>query len=283
MAVEAHGGRRCLRAPGVLGAMLLWAASAQAQEAPPATAAAPAASSDADLAMKVANPISDLISVPLQNNYDCCYGPNDGPRYTLNVQPVIPLHLSKDVLLITRTIIPFISQGATAPGQGSVTGFGDVTQSFFFSPAHPPKGLILGAGPVFLWPMGRARLGTEKFAAGPTILVARQAKGTTMGLLANQLWSYAGKSSRADVSLMTLQPFLSHTLPDTTSFTLNTETNYDWKAGHWTVPINAMVGHIVKVGSQRLSLQLGARYYVERPDGGPTWGTRFTVTLLFPE
>ena len=89
-----------------------------------------------------------------------------------------------------------------------------------------------------------------------------------MGLLANQIWSYAGKSSRGDVSLMTLQPFLSHTLPDTTAFTLNSETTYDWEARHWTVPINLMVGHIFKAGEQRF---VGARgqtgVVVQRSDG----------------
>lgn len=246
-------------------------------------AAALAQSADADLALKVANPISDLISVPIQNNYDCCFGPEDAQRYTLNVQPVIPLRLGDGLRLITRTIIPFISQGETVAGEGGVTGFGDITQSFFFSPANPPAGLILGAGPVFLWPTGKARLGTEKFGTGPTVLVAKQSKGTTFGMLANQIWSYAGKSSRDDISIMTLQPFLSHTLPDTTSFTLNTETTYDWENKHWTVPINFMVGHIVQVGGQRLNMQVGARYYADRPPGGPEWGTRFTITLLFPE
>ncbi len=43
------------------------------------------------LAKKLANPIADLISVPLQNNYDCCFGPNRASRFTLNIQPVIPL------------------------------------------------------------------------------------------------------------------------------------------------------------------------------------------------
>lgn len=242
-----------------------------------------AQAADSDLAMKVANPISDLISVPLQSNYDCCYGPEDAQRYTLNIQPVIPFKLGDDMKLITRTIIPFISQGETVAGEGNVTGFGDITQSLFISPTHTPAGLILGAGPVFLWPIGKAELGTEKFGAGPTVLLARQARGTTMGMLANQIWSYAGRSSRADVSVMTLQPFLSHTLPDTTAFTVNSETTYDWHARQWTVPINFMVSHIVKVGGQRMSLQAGARYYAERPQGGPEWGARFSVTLLFPK
>ena len=62
--------------------------------------------SEAELAKKLANPISDLISVPFQNNYDCCYGPADGYRYTLNVQPVIPIGISEHWNMISRTIVP---------------------------------------------------------------------------------------------------------------------------------------------------------------------------------
>jgi hypothetical protein len=246
-------------------------------------AGAHAQSDEADLAQKLSNPVSDLISVPLQNNYDCCFGPENAQRYTLNVQPVVPVTINANWHVIVRTIVPFISQGETVSGEGGVTGFGDITQSFFFTPKASKNGLVIAAGPAFIWPIGKARLGTEKFAAGPTAIVLKQSGGTSVGLLANHLWSYAGKSSRDDLSNTFIQPFISHTLPDTTSFTLNAETSYDWKNKNWTVPINLSVGHIVKVGEQRLSLQVGGRYYVESPTGGPEWGTRFTVVLLFPK
>ncbi len=60
------------------------------------SAAKAQAASDADLAKKLANPISSLISVPFQYNYDCCFGPNDAERHLLNIQPVIPTKLSAD-------------------------------------------------------------------------------------------------------------------------------------------------------------------------------------------
>jgi hypothetical protein len=28
---------------------------------------------------------------------------------------------------------------------------------------------------------------------------------------------------------------------------------------------------------------LGAKYYADKPNGGPDWGLRFAVTLLFPK
>lgn len=249
--------------------------------------AAPAAvfaqSADAELALKLSNPVADLISVPLQNNYDCCFGEEKAQRYTLNIQPVVPVSISDDWNVIVRTILPFISQGETVAGQGGVTGFGDITQSFFFAPRETKNGMVIGVGPAFVWPIGKARIGTEKFGAGPTAVVLKQTGGTSVGMLANHIWSYAGKSSREDVSNTFLQPFISHTLPDTTGFTLNTESSYNWKTKEWTVPINFTVSHIVKVGQQRISLQMGARYYVESPSGGPDWGTRFGLVFLFPK
>ena len=264
------GWTRCFAATLSLSALFL-APAAQAQ------------SEDAELAQKLTNPVADLISVPFQNNYDCCYGDEDAQRYTLNFQPVVPVGLNKDWNVIVRTIVPFISQGETVAGQGGVTGFGDITQSFFVAPKEPKNGLIIGVGPAFVWPIGKARLGTEKFGAGPTAIVMKQTGGTSVGMLANHIWSYAGKSSRDDVSNTFLQPFISHTFPDTTGLTLNTETSYDWEHEQWTVPVNFTVSHMVKVGQQRISLQMGARYYVESPRQGAEWGTRFALVFLFPK
>lgn len=241
---------------------------------------------DAELAKQLANPASSLISVPFQNNYDCCFGPEDGGRYTLNIQPVVPFRLTDDWNVIVRTILPVIWQEETVAGQGDSSGFGDITQTFFFTPSKNRNGLIWAVGPALLYPLGNDELGTEKWAAGPSLLVLKQGptKGGshTYGMLANHLWSYAGEDSREAVSTTFLQPFYSFTFPSTTGFSLNAEASYDWKHDQWTVPVNAGVSHIYKFGGQRVSMGVNARYYLERPDEGPEWGLRFTATLLFP-
>ena len=67
--------------------------------------------SDEELVKELNNPVSSLISVPFQNNFEFKLGQNnDGFRYTLNFQPVIPFSLNKDWDLITRTIVPYIYQ-----------------------------------------------------------------------------------------------------------------------------------------------------------------------------
>ena len=79
-----------------------------------------------------------------------------------------------------------------------------------------------------------------------------------------------------------MQPFLSYTTRTRTTFGVNTESSYDWENSQWTVPINVTVAQLLKLGPLPIQLQLGYRYYAERPIGGPGWGIRFTFTFLFP-
>ena len=94
----------------------------------------------AELAKKLQNPIANLISVPIQNNWDFGIGPADAMRYTVNIQPVIPFSLTKDWNLITRTILPVIYAESPLPGGDNTAGLGDIVQSFFFSPKAPTRG-----------------------------------------------------------------------------------------------------------------------------------------------
>lgn len=251
-----------------------------------AALAAEGANDAAALAEKLNNPVASLISVPFQSNFDFNIGPDDGWRYQLNIQPVVPFHLDDEWNLISRTILPVIYQEDVFPGAGSQFGLGDTLQSLFLSPHAPTSGgLIWGAGPVFLLPTGTDELlGTEKFGLGPTALVLRQSHGWTYGILANHVWSVAGEGGRADVNQTFLQAFLSHTTKEAWTFGVNTESTYDWRGEAWSVPINLFVSKLVKIEDQPVSFTLGARYWAESPESGPEdFGVRFVVTFLFPE
>jgi hypothetical protein len=244
------------------------------------------ANSDAtELAKKLSNPISCLISVPLQFNYDEGFGPADAGRYTLNIQPVVPVTLNDDWNVIVRTILPVIYADSVADGVDSKFGLGDTVLSLFLSPQDPTaNGWIWGAGPVFLLPTATDdQLGGEQWGAGPTAVLLRQENGWTYGLLANHVWSFAGDDDRADVNATFLQPFLSYTFPTATTVTLNTESTYDWNESEWTIPINLQASQLVRMGGQPVQLSLAGRYYADSPEGGPEWGVRFTFTLLFPK
>ena len=73
-------------------------------------------------------------------------------EYKVNVQPVIPISISTDWSLITRTILPIFHVESPVAGGSNVSGLSDIVQSFFFSPKKSVGGWIMGAGPVFLYP-----------------------------------------------------------------------------------------------------------------------------------
>lgn len=269
----------------MLASVLLAAHSAQAQTVP--APAPPAETSSAeDLAKKLSNPVASLISVPFQENLDFGVGADDsGVRSTLNIQPVVPLSITPDLNLIVRTIVPIVYQDGVTGTTESQFGLGDIVQSFFLSPKNPgPAGIIVGAGPVLLYPSATGNaLGGDKWGAGPTIVLLKQSGPLTYGVLANHLWSYAGNGSRSDLSATFMQPFVSYTTKKALTYGLNTETSYDWKRDAWLVPINLTVTQLTRMGKQPVSIGVGARYYAESPDGGPDWGLRAIFTLLYPK
>ena len=241
--------------------------------------AAPVAHSADELAKKLSNPIASLISVPFQYTYSREYG-DDGYKNLLNVQPVIPVSISKDWNMISRTITPIIQQKNIRPGR-SQFGLGDITQSLFFSPKEPTSsGLIWGVGPVALIPTGTDGIGANTWAFGPSVILLKQAGPWTYGLLVNQLWDTGGQ---ADISSMFIQPFLAKGLGKGRTLSVNAESTYDWNSKKWTVPINVSYSKVSKWGSQLVSNQVGAGWYATSPSGGPDWQLRYQLTLLFPK
>lgn len=254
-------------------------AGAQPPSEPPA-----AGSDSAALARQLSNPIASLVSVPFQLNFDQGVGADEDQRFVMNLQPVMPFTIDKDWNLITRVIVPVVSQPALAPGRGPASGLGDITASFFLSPARGK--VFWGIGPVLLLPVGADPvLGTEKWAAGPTFVVLRQTGHWTAGMLANHLWSYAGDATRDAVNQTFLQPFLSYGTGTGYTFTVATETTANWKADpgqRWTVPVQLGVSKVTRLGRRPLSFGVTGGYFVETPGGGPEWKVRTTLTLIFP-
>ena len=254
--------------------------------------------SEGELAKEALNPVAALISLPIKYDYNSNIGPTEqGNQSVLTVQPVIPFSIGADWNLISRTIIQGVSldkgvpgagtpEGDVATGSGTQEGLGDTTQQFYFSPKKPTDGgWIWGAGPQVLVPTGASKLTAGKWGAGPTAVVLKQENGWTYGALVNQIWSVSSDSHKSDYSVFYVQPFLAYTTKTYTTVGINTESTYNWKASQWSVPVNLTLTQILKLGNQPLSLQVGARYWADTPEGiGPKgWGYRFQLTLLFPK
>jgi hypothetical protein len=242
---------------------------------------------EAQLAKQTLNPVASLISLPLKFDYNTNLGPAErGRQSVLTIQPVIPVAIGADWNMISRSIIPAISQQNLPPGAGTQQGVADITQQFFFSPREPTRGgWIWALGPQFLLPTGARMFTAGKWGVGPTAVALKQENGWTYGVLADQLWSISNDSRKPDYSSFYIQPFLAYTTKTYTTAGINTESTYDWKARQWSVPVNLTLTQILKIGKQPLSLQVGMRYWADTPnDVGPKgWGYRFQLTMLFPK
>ena len=248
--------------------------------------AAPAADESEELAKKLSNPISDLVSVPFQFNWYQQVGTLELSTFVLNVQPVIPLKINDDWNLILRIIVPFVGQPPLFDGDVSTFGVGDMTTSFFFSPKSR-NGLTWGLGPVFVTPSSyQPTIGSGHFSVGPTAVALQQTGKWTIGVLWNQVWSVAGDRRREDVNQMFLQPFVAYQATHTLTLTVTSETTGNWEAqgdDRWTVPLLFQAAKLDKFGPFPASYQLGYAFFPLHPDLGPTWNIRAAVVILLPK
>ncbi|MGO4739465.1 hypothetical protein AB4099_23155, partial [Bosea sp. 2KB_26] len=110
-----------------------------------------------------------------------------------------------------RWITPVIAQPALTVNGEREFGLGDINPSFFFSPKQPTHGIIWGIGPTFVFPTGTDKtLTAGKYSAGPAFVALAIEGPWVVGVLVNNVWSFAGKSNRSAVNAMTLQPFVNY-------------------------------------------------------------------------
>jgi hypothetical protein len=258
---------------------ILWAQEAgKPKEAPN-----PAANEAAELAKKLANPIANLISVPFQNNTFYGMGPYNGTQNIMNFQPVIPLKLNENWNVITRVIVPIMTQYDITGDNTSQSGLSDITASAFFAPSNTKNGLTWGVGPAFLIPTAtNTYLGTGKLGIGPTAVVLKQTNGFTFGALMNQIWSVAGSSERANVSQLFVQPFFTYNWKSGAGIGLVGSITQNWETQKNTTSIAVPFTGITKFGKQIIQLAVGPQIPVS---GTPLadFGWRAQLTLIFPK
>lgn len=267
-----------------------------AQEKPGATggtpegAAMPSGGPDVsatELAKATQNPIADLISVPFQSNINFTLGRDDEVQYVLNVQPVIPLPLGKDWLMILRPIAPLVYQPDLRPGESGEFGLGDINLEVFFSPKLAGHWAV-GGGPIFSFPTASSDLlKTGKWGIGPAAVVAYSNGPWVVGGLVANIWSFAGDDTRPDYSNFQLQPFINYNLGQGWYLVTAPLITAAWKAApddRWTVPLGGGAGRVFAIGRQRINAGAQLYYNVVRPDAtrGPEWSVRLVVQFLFP-
>ena len=234
------------------------------------------------LAKATQNPVADMMTFPFQDNIGLGYGPGKDVQNVLNIQPVIPLHISADWLVVTRTILPIITQPSFTGGS-STTGLGNLTMTAFLSP-RSPGAVIWGVGPVASFPTATSPLlGSQStWGLGPSVVVLTMPGPWVLGIIANQIWSVAGASA----STFLLQYFVNFNFGQSgwylTSAPILTA---DWNAAsgqQWVVPFGAGGGKLFRLGKVPFNCNVSAYYNAVRPDIGPEWTVRVLLALLLP-
>jgi hypothetical protein len=238
---------------------------------------------DADALRRAAqNPVANMISLPLQNNTNFSYGRYKQDQNVLNFQPVIPIKINDDWNLITRWITPLIYQPQLTPTGQREFGLGNLTPSFFLSPAHSGA-VIWGAGPILYLPTATDKtLGTNKWGGGPSFVALTIQGPWVLGALVNNIW--AGTQNDR-VNLFTLQPFINYNLPGGWYLTSGPVITANWltKNGEkWTVPVGGGFGRLFRLDKLPINAQIQAFYNVVKPTGGADWTLRFQVQALLP-
>jgi hypothetical protein len=284
-------------------AVLLAALLAQASPEPSPTTATPTqldqltpeqrAAVEAHIIKETQNPVGNITVVPFQNNFNYALGPYARFQYNLNVQPVIPIMLSRQLNLISRTIFPLLVQPSSLPPSlcasadcGSTFGLSDIQEQLFFAPKTKPDALIWGAGPIFQFPTAQPQtLGSAKWSAGPDVVVLKMPGRWVFGILATQLWSFAGRGDEPNVNQGLFQPFVNYNMPGgwaVASAPIITA-NYNAPGNpKWAVPIGGGITKTFKAGDQLMQLSLFYYSYVQKPLSSPQTNLRIVWALVFP-
>ena len=129
-------------------------------------------------------------------------------------------------------------------------------------------------------------LGSDKWSAGPAAVVLTMPGNWVLGMLAQNIWSFAGSSDAADVRKFTFQYFINYNLSAGWYLTSTPIITADWEKPsdqRWTVPFGGGIGKLARFGKQPVDFKLQGFGNVEKPDGGPDWSLQFAVKFLFPK
>ena len=238
-----------------------------------------------DIAKKLANPIANMISVPLQYEFSRGVGLNQGgSEQTLLFQPVAPFDLGGGDIFIVRPIVAGARETSIeyAPGK-TFSGYGvaSVTLESFYAP-NTNSSWIWGIGPYAQSPSGNSgRFGSQQTGAGVTAVVLNRQGPWTYGLLGYQSWSVGGNPTFGTQNNLYGQPFLAYTTHDAWTYTANMEATYNYDTRRTSNPLYAGVSKLMVFDGIPFSFGAGPIYYVSNTPGGPSgWGARATATMV---
>ena len=247
-----------------------------------------------ELAKQVQNPVSDLLRVGFINTNWFGSGPNEYDFNVTDLQGIWAKRLGP-FGVVNRLNIPLIYLPSSAPSapsgdSGSTFGLGDIQYTAFFARDEPKRFLkpLGGIGPTILFNSATDdRIGTGKWAVGPSAAFVIKPGRWVIGSLLLNLWSFAGDDNRQDINLFVLRPFFNYNfgkgwyLTSTPLITANWELT---ERDKWSVPIGGGIGKIaLGFGKRPVNFRIQGFYFLEKADLAPDWTLNFEFQFLFPQ
>lgn len=195
--------------------------------------------------------------------------------------------LNRDWSMLARTSLSG-AQTDLLPGSNPYGG-GETVHNVWLAPNTTSNdGLLLAGGTAYLSTDPSTRLaGTDRWGVGPSGVVMMQSSQWQWGVQASHIWSYATPGVASNLrnagSVSAMQPFLAFTQKSGLTWSVGSESSYDWAQHNWAVPVSAGVSKAFNFGQQKASLGLEGKYWMARPDTAPGWGVRLTASVLFPD
>lgn len=239
--------------------------------------------SDSDkhnLAKELANPVANLVTMPLQWEYNRGMGKNQaGSNQTLLFQPLLPIDLSGGDLFIVRPIIA----GTRQVNVNGYSGYGmsNITIESFYSP-YTGSSWLWGVGPYAVSPAGNSgQFGSQQTGLGIAAHLINRQDGWTYGVLAYQSWSVGGNPVFGTQNNLYAQPFVAYTTGKSWTLSANMEAQYNYDAHRTSNPLYAGVSKLEVINGVPVELSAGPMYYVNSIPGTPQgWGARAILTVV---
>ncbi len=232
-----------------------------------------------EVAAELANPLAPVTTLAGNVRAEMGNGPNDETNYQLRLQPSFFKPFADKSALLLRTILPLRS----TVWPTSADGMGDISIIPYYVPDTTATTFIGYGGALILPSATEDELGSGKWAAGPAMIVAKTGKPITWGGLVQHVWSFAG-TDHTDVSVTTVQPFLTYLLPEGWAANLTSEATYNWNAttgNEWIVPLTVGASKVVQFGAEFVSFGFAYVNYLERPEGATKSEVRLSATYVW--
>jgi hypothetical protein len=246
-----------------------------------AAGSAPEKGSDSAAKDAAENPVAAAISLPLQNNTFYGVGPYRRAENELLIEPVVPIRLSANWMVISRTIVPVVVVPRLSATAGVGYGLSNIQPQFYLSPVHAGK-LVWGIGPQLWLPTATDHsLGINKWGGGPAAVALFRSGHLLAGTLIGN--EFAGVN-HVHENQMTVNPFVFYNLTRGWYVLSTPVVTADWTAERnkrWTVPVGGGAGKLFKIGNQPLNARAEFFNDVRTATGGSDWQVQTQLQFLF--